>query len=152
MIGGAENIYSNSNDADKKNNNIKNIENVDGSDGSAIKNENKNILKKINEDSVELKMIGNFMLTTINRCLDYTKVCNGLKLVPKYDPIFLFETLMMPFRCMKEQKNKKLKIEFVALPNDICSHVITDQQWFFYLKDILYIILYYYITDQLLLL
>eukprot|EP01040_Poterioochromonas_malhamensis_P010806 gene10806-biopygen2178 len=42
-----------------------------------------------------------FMLMTINRCLDYTKASNGLKLVPKCETIDLAEALMMPLQCLR---------------------------------------------------
>jgi hypothetical protein len=34
-----------------------------------------------------IKDTHSFMLMTINRCIDYTKATNGLKLVPKYETI-----------------------------------------------------------------
>lgn len=70
-----------------------------------------------------------FMLMTINRCLDYTKASNGLKLVPKCETIDLAEALMMPLQCMT---NIQQKIKISLLPyadKDICSHIITDKQW-----------------------
>eukprot|EP00599_Poterioochromonas_sp_BG-1_P000776 CAMPEP_0173144822 /NCGR_PEP_ID=MMETSP1105-20130129/7442_1 /TAXON_ID=2985 /ORGANISM="Ochromonas sp., Strain BG-1" /LENGTH=283 /DNA_ID=CAMNT_0014058537 /DNA_START=656 /DNA_END=1504 /DNA_ORIENTATION=+ len=70
-----------------------------------------------------------FMLMTINRCLDYTKASNGLKLVPKNETIDLAETLKMPLQCMT---NIQQKIKICLMPygeQGICSHVITDKQW-----------------------
>ena len=68
------------------------------------------------------------MLMTINRCLDYTKASNGLKLNPKYETIELRETLQLPLNCMR---NVQSKINIVLKPysDEICTHIITDKQW-----------------------
>eukprot|EP00981_Chlorochromonas_danica_P015145 scaffold10757_cov199-Ochromonas_danica.AAC.1 len=42
--------------------------------------------------------VNNFMMMTINRCIDYTKASKGLKLVPKYETVELMETLSLPFK------------------------------------------------------
>jgi CheY-like chemotaxis protein/signal transduction histidine kinase len=69
-----------------------------------------------------------FMLMTINRCLDYTKASQGLKLVPKYETVFLQEALQLPLNCMRNVQNK-IRIRLAEYPTDICSHLITDKQW-----------------------
>jgi CheY-like chemotaxis protein/signal transduction histidine kinase len=69
-----------------------------------------------------------FMLMTINRCLDYTKASQGLKLVPKYETVFLQEALQLPLNCMRNVQNK-IRIRLAEYPTDICSHLITDRQW-----------------------
>ncbi len=70
-----------------------------------------------------------FMLMTINRCLDYTKASNGLKLVPKNETIDLQETINMPLQCMTNIQNKmKITLQSFETQN-ICSHIITDRQW-----------------------
>lgn len=68
-----------------------------------------------------------FMIMTINRCLDYTKASNGLKLTPKYETIDLRECLQMPLSCMSSVQSKKFILEPIS--EDICSHIITDKQW-----------------------
>lgn len=45
-----------------------------------------------------------FMLMTINRCMDYTKVTSGLKLMPHRDTVNLYETLLMPFNCIRNSQ------------------------------------------------
>ncbi|RYH29075.1 response regulator [archaeon] len=69
-----------------------------------------------------------FMLMTINRCIDYTKASKGLKLVPKFETIDLLEALSLPLNCMKDIQNR-VAIQLLAIPRDVCSHVITDKQW-----------------------
>jgi len=46
----------------------------------------------------------NFMLMTINRCMDYTKASKGLKLKPKYETVDLVEIIRLlsrPLNCIK---------------------------------------------------
>eukprot|EP00981_Chlorochromonas_danica_P004087 scaffold787_cov272-Ochromonas_danica.AAC.1 len=68
------------------------------------------------------------MLMTINRCIDYTKASKGLKLVPKYETIDLVESLLLPLNCMKDIQ-QRVSIVLDPIPQDICSHIITDKQW-----------------------
>ncbi|RYH05453.1 response regulator [archaeon] len=72
--------------------------------------------------------INNFMMMTINRCIDYTKASRGLKLVPKYETVDLLDTLFLPFKCMGDV-SQKVRISLEPLSSAICSHVITDKQW-----------------------
>jgi signal transduction histidine kinase len=72
--------------------------------------------------------INNFMMMTINRCIDYTKASKGLKLVPKYETIDLVETLSLPFKCMRDV-SQSVHVRLEPLSKDVCSHVITDKQW-----------------------
>ena len=70
-----------------------------------------------------------FMLMTINRCIDYAKAAKGLKLIPKYETIDLWEALQMPLNCMRNIQDK-VTIELLPLPQSlICKYVITDRQW-----------------------
>ncbi len=78
---------------------------------------------------VNIRNTNAFMLMTINRCLDYTKASNGLKLVPKNETIDLMETIHMPLQCMTNIQNK-MKITLQSYEDQgICSHIITDRQW-----------------------
>lgn len=71
----------------------------------------------------------NFMLMTIHRCIDFVKSSQGLKLQPKLDTIDLWDSLHMPLTCMKAiQEHVSISISFVD--ECICSHIITDKQWF----------------------
>lgn len=69
-----------------------------------------------------------FMMMTINRCLDYTKASKGLKLTPKFETIHLEECLVLPLTCMSNIQNR-IVITLQPIPDSICSHIITDKQW-----------------------
>jgi hypothetical protein len=75
-----------------------------------------------------MKSINNFMLMTINRCIDYTKASQGLKLVPHRETIDLREALALPLSVMKDMQSKVVVV-MRQMSADICSHVITDKQW-----------------------
>ncbi len=79
---------------------------------------------------------------TINRCIDYTKASKGLKLVPRYETIDLYDALLLPLSCMQNIQNRiEIVLHMPKLtyyhPNrsqntsmqEICTHVITDKQW-----------------------
>ncbi len=86
-------------------------------------------INSIESTTKYVQNVNNFMLMTINRCLDCTKASNGLKLTPNYETLDLQETLSLPVECMS---NTQQKISIELLPwNDraICSHIITDKQW-----------------------
>lgn len=80
-----------------------------------------------------------FMLMSINRCIDYTKSTDGLKLKPKYDTIDLLDTLRLPIICMRNTQESctiymnPLNPVIPSPQNNnqsiICSHIITDKQW-----------------------
>jgi CheY-like chemotaxis protein len=69
-----------------------------------------------------------FMLMTINRCLDYTKVDQGVKLQPKFETVKLQEIIQFPVNCMQNIQ-ERIQIQLDALPEEVCSHVIIDKQW-----------------------
>ena len=53
-------------------------------------------------DCVEIiKHINSFMLMSINRCIDYTKASNGVKLVPRLETVNLIEIINLPLSIMK---------------------------------------------------
>ncbi len=83
----------------------------------------------VQSNIINIRNTNSFMLMTINRCLDFTKASNGLKLVPKNETIDLCEALTMPLQCMI---NIQQRIKITLIPfndQDICSHIITDKQW-----------------------
>jgi CheY-like chemotaxis protein len=90
------------------------------------------MLKNIDSMKLYAQNIRNtnaFMLMTINRCLDYAKASQGLKLTPKYETIDLRETLALPLTCMTNIQ-QKVKITLEPYSTElICSHVVTDKQW-----------------------
>jgi signal transduction histidine kinase len=76
----------------------------------------------------EAHTTNNFMLMTINRCIDYAKASKGMKLSPKNETIDLMETLKMPLKCMLHVQSK-VSIILNPISERICSHIITDKQW-----------------------
>lgn len=87
-----------------------------------------NEIPLILECAENLKNTNSFMLMTINRCIDYTKVKNGVKLVPCMETVNLIHALQLPLKIMRSlQKSINIKVTEVA--PDIFSHIITDKQW-----------------------
>lgn len=84
----------------------------------------------IQETVKSLFNINNFMMMTINRCIDYTKASRGLQLEPRLETIHLQKKkiLDLPIAVMRDMQSK-LTVEQLALPSQICSHIITDRQW-----------------------
>lgn len=75
-----------------------------------------------------IRNTNNFMIMTINRCIDYTKAAKGLKLIPKMESFNLIEALSLPLLCMKDIQQKVI-IELEPLPVEICEEIFSDQQW-----------------------
>ena len=75
-----------------------------------------------------IRTTNSFMLMTINRCIDYTKASKGLKLVPILETLNLRETIQLPLSCVQSMQ-QRIKIACNPIPEEICSHVITDKQW-----------------------
>eukprot|EP00981_Chlorochromonas_danica_P016212 scaffold16062_cov278-Ochromonas_danica.AAC.2 len=100
----------------------------DGSHYKHLAKEVRSWLESVLYSVQNSRNVNNFMMMTINRCIDYTKASKGLKLVPKYETIELMETLSLPFKCMKDI-SQKVHVHLEEMSKDICSHVITDKQW-----------------------
>jgi len=75
-----------------------------------------------------MKSTNDFMLMTVNRCIDFTKASRGLKLIPKIDSINLKDTIRLPLNCMKNIQDK-IKIRLVPLSSKFHSFILTDKQW-----------------------
>ena len=70
-----------------------------------------------------------FLLISINRLMDYTKVTEGMKLVPKQDVCSIEESMKTVLLCLSSSKDKDL-IKLSPLPSILSmSPIITDQQW-----------------------
>lgn len=69
-----------------------------------------------------------FMIMSINRCIDYTKSTDGLKLKPTYDTVDLADVLRLPILCMQNSQEDCV-ISLGDIPPNLCSHVITDKHW-----------------------
>ena len=98
-----------------------------------LKNETVDV-RKITESfqsSVEatrtMRSITNFMLSTVNRCLDYTKVSKGLELVPRNETFDLAESLQLPIDCVNGMHCASV-IKLGVMSADICRHIISDKQ------------------------
>ena len=83
----------------------------------------------IAEAVVNMKNVNEFMVMTINRCIDYTKASNGVKLVPHMETINLVEVLNLPLSVMKGMNNQRIEISPLDLATNIATHIITDKQW-----------------------
>eukprot|EP00981_Chlorochromonas_danica_P007563 scaffold1793_cov164-Ochromonas_danica.AAC.5 len=77
---------------------------------------------------LNMKNTNTFMLMTINRCIDYTKANQGMKLKPKCETCDLYDALNLPLTCMQDVQ-QRLSITLAPIPREICSHIITDKQW-----------------------
>ena len=89
------------------------------------------LIEAINSAKSCLENIKNtnaFMLMTINRCLDYTKASSGMKLVPKTSSVDLLEAITVPVKCMQNLQTK-IEVNLLPLSSEICTYIITDQQW-----------------------
>lgn len=72
-----------------------------------------------------IKHINAFMLMSINRCLDYTKASNGVKLVPHLDTINLADTVNLPLQCLQVNPDLLAASFLLARPNLFCSNLST---------------------------
>jgi signal transduction histidine kinase len=90
-----------------------------------------NLINHVETISVNVKHmrdINSFMTMTINRCLEFTKASQGLKLMPKNETINLAETILLPLKVMQSIQSK-VTISLLPMDEGICTHVITDKQW-----------------------
>jgi signal transduction histidine kinase len=89
----------------------------------------KRLLGQIDGHLQSIEDTNKFMLMAVNRCIDYTKSSNGLKLVPKYETINLLDSLKLPVQCMTNLQDKRTISLNGLRTEDICSHIITDKGW-----------------------
>ena len=87
-------------------------------------------IKKIDECVETSKSMNNFMLMSINRAIDFTKVRHGVSLKPKMDTFSLRDVIEIPLKCMRDMESKPVTIELLTIPSFLCTHIITDRQWF----------------------
>ncbi len=95
----------------------------------SIQSPGRQLVDTVQQCLVNIRNTNAFMLMTINRCIDYTKVTKGLKLKPHLETIDIMETIQLPLQCMR---NIQSKMQIVVAPptgKTICSHVITDKLW-----------------------
>jgi signal transduction histidine kinase/DNA-binding NarL/FixJ family response regulator len=89
----------------------------------------KRLLGQIDGHLQSIEDTNKFMLMAVNRCIDYTKSSNGLKLVPKYETINLLHTLKLPVQCMTNLQDRRTISLKGLRTEEICSHIITDKGW-----------------------
>ena len=101
------------------------------SQGSTVPNFSQKCLDTfciIEDCANNMRNTNSFMLMTINRCIDYTKASIGLKLLPKFETVNLFEVIQLPLNCMRNIQ-ERVEVILNPLPTGLCSHIITDKQW-----------------------
>jgi signal transduction histidine kinase len=92
--------------------------------------EKASMMKSVMDSIHNMKNVNEFMLMTINRCIDYTKASQGLKLVPRMETINFAEAINLPLRCMKDmQHDGKIEIILTPIAKNITENIITDKQW-----------------------
>lgn len=88
----------------------------------------RNALQAISTSLRDIQNTNNFMVMTINRCIDCTKSTEGFKLTPKNETLEVLEAIHLPLNCMRNVQ-QKVDIVLSPLPENICSHIVTDKQW-----------------------
>ena len=87
-------------------------------------------LKSSVEAAHTIRSVTSFMLSTVNRCLDYTKVSKGLELVPRNETFDLIESLQLPINCINglqgDAAANVIKMDHISV--DICRYIISDKQ------------------------
>jgi hypothetical protein len=76
-----------------------------------------------------MRNVKKFMLMTINRCIDYTKASNGLKLTPHNEYFKLSETLDTALACVNDMQDQS-KINLKPLSGTVATEFLfSDKQW-----------------------
>ena len=60
--------------------------------------------------------------------MDYAKVADGIKLVPKYETCHVEESIRTVLHCLSSAADKD-QVRLAPLPSSMCSHILTDKQW-----------------------
>lgn len=78
----------------------------------------------------DIKYTGDFMISTINRAQDFSKVAEGVKLVPKLETFDIKDILGRTLKLLGDAvAGKKDRVKILPLPFSLCSHIISDRQW-----------------------
>ncbi len=85
----------------------------------------------IRDTVLNMKNTNQFMLMTINRCIDYTKASNNVKLVPRLETINFLEVLYLPLNCMRGMQDSTVQTDFNWMPvsTTIAPYLITGMQF-----------------------
>jgi signal transduction histidine kinase/CheY-like chemotaxis protein len=82
------------------------------------------------ESILLLESIGSFMLMTINRAIDYTKVTSGIKLKPSLETVDVNGVFTWVKKCIEPtMTSRSVSIVVETFPVGICNCIITDKQW-----------------------
>ena len=63
-------------------------------------------VKSIEDSMKHVKVMNIFMVESINRLLDCSKVQTGMKLVPKHETLHIDEALELPITCMSVSQSR----------------------------------------------
>ena len=63
-------------------------------------------IKSVEDSMKHVNIMNIFMVESINRVLDCSKVQTGMKLVPKHETLNINEALELPMTCMIESQNE----------------------------------------------
>jgi CheY-like chemotaxis protein len=90
----------------------------------------------INECDLALEAVGTslalseYMKLSINRCLDISKVhFHDLQLAAHCETVDFSDCIQLPRRVISAVYPDQ-SVNFAPIPEEICSHIITDRQWF----------------------
>lgn len=84
--------------------------------------------KQLKESTDALNDSNSVMLMALNRCIDYSKVSNGVVLVPTMESICLEDALTHPVSVVNNQQSR-VPVQCDPLDSGIAATVITDGQW-----------------------
>jgi len=82
------------------------------------------------ESLLLLESVCSFMLMTINRAIDYTKVTSGIKLKPSMSTVDMKAVFDWVKMCVSHTVTaNSVEIVMDPISDEICNFIITDQQW-----------------------
>ncbi len=94
---------------------------------------NNRIHSNHNNDIIEILNgiihVNEFLLISINRLMDYTKISEGIKLIPKTDICNMKDILKTVLLCLSSSNDNDL-ISVLPLPLQLTQSFQTDKQWF----------------------
>ena len=108
---------------------LEDIEKVVTDDSILVKNTKLlNDIQKMKSILFSVTNTNSFMWMTINRCIDFTKASNGMKLIPKNETLNLKQSMEIPIKCVADLQST-MKIELTNITKDISENIVTDKQW-----------------------
>ena len=85
-------------------------------------------IQKMKSSIFSITNTSHFMWMAINRCIDYTKATNGMKLIPENETSNFKKILEIPIKCVSDLQTI-IKIELKEISKEICENIVTDKQW-----------------------